>query len=60
MFLSSQLSTIVSQPTLGAELLSQAFKSTSTDPLLADSQKESISVETTNASKAAEDVSLSI
>ena len=60
MFLSSQLSTIVSQPTLGAELLFQGFKSASTYPLSADPQKEPISVETTDASKAAKDLSPSI
>ena len=60
MFLSSQLSTIVSQPALGAELLSQALKLASTDPSSADPQKEPISIETTDASKAAEDVSPSI
>jgi len=57
MFLSSQLSTIVSQLALGVKLLSQAFKSASTDPSSPDPQKETISVETTNASKAAEDAS---
>ena len=50
----------MSQPALGAELLSQAFKSASTDPSSADPQKEPILVETTDASKAAEDVSPSI
>ena len=50
----------MSQPALGVELLSQAFKSASTDPSSADPQKEPISIETTDASKAAEDVSPSI
>ena len=50
----------MSQPALGAKLLSQAFKSASTDPSSADPQKEPILVETTDASKAAEDVSPSI
>jgi len=50
----------VSQPTLGVELLSQAFKSVSTDPSSAYPQKELILVETTNASKAVKDVSPSI
>ena len=50
----------MSQPALGAELLSQAFKSASTEPSSVDPQKESISVETTEASKIAEDVSPSI
>jgi len=50
----------VSQLALGAELLSQAFKSASTDPSSADPQKEPISVETTDASNTTEDVSPSI
>ena len=45
---------------LGAELLSQAFKSASTEPSSADPQKEPILVEITNASKTLEDVSPSI
>ena len=40
---------------MGAELLSQAFKSAPTKPSSANPQKEPISVETTNASKTAED-----
>ena len=50
----------MSQPTLGAELLSYAFKSASTKPSSADPHNELISVETIDASKTAEDVSLSI
>ena len=50
----------MSQLALGAELLSQAFKSASTDPSSTDPQKEPILVETTDASKVAEDVSPSI
>ena len=50
----------MSQPALGAELLSQAFKSASTEPSLADPQKEPILVEITDASKIAEDISPSI
>ena len=50
----------MSQPALGVELLSQAFKSASTDPSSAYPQKEPILVETTDASKAAKDVSPSI
>ena len=45
---------------LGVELLSQAFKSASTEPSSANPQKEPILVETTDASKTAEDVSPSI
>ena len=45
----------MSQPTLGAELLSQAFKPASTKPSSTDPQKEPILVETTDASKTAED-----
>ena len=45
---------------LSAELLSQAFKSASTEFSSADPQKEPILVETTNASKTTEDVSPSI
>ena len=51
---------MASQSTLGTELLSQAFKSAPTKPSSADPQKEPISVETIDASKAAEDVSPSI
>ena len=45
----------MSQLVLGVELLSQAFKSASTDPSSADPQKEPILDETTNASRMAED-----
>ena len=54
----SQLSTIVSQSALGVELLSQAFDSVPTEPSLADSHKEPISVAITDASTSAENVSL--
>ena len=50
----------MSQPALGVELLSQAFKSSSTKPSSVDPQKELILVETTDVSKTAEDVSPSI
>ena len=50
----------MSQPALGVELLSHAFKSASSDPSSVDPQNESISVETTDVFKAAEDVSPSI
>ena len=50
----------MSQPALGAELLSRAFKSASTEPSSADPQKGPILVETPDASKVAEDVSPSI
>ena len=53
----SQLSTIASQSSLGAELLSQAFDSAPTEPSSADSQKEPISVEITDAPTTAENVS---
>ena len=56
----SQLSTIASQSTLGAELLSQAYDSAPTEPSSADSQKEPILVEITDASKMTGDVSPSI
>ena len=56
MILSLQLSTIASQPALGVELLSQAFKSASTKPSSADPQKKPISVETIeDVSKTIED-----
>ena len=45
---------------MGAELLSQAFDLVPTEPSLVDPQKEPISVEITDASKTAEDVSPSI
>ena len=45
----------MSQHAWGAELLSQAFKSASTEPSSADPQKEPISVETTDASRMVED-----
>jgi len=51
---------MASQSALGVELLSQAFKSASTEPPLADPQKELILVELTDASTTAEDVSPSI
>jgi len=47
--------TIASQPTQGAELLSQTFKSASTKPSSADAQKEPISVEPNDASNTVED-----
>ena len=47
----------MSQPTLGAELLSQVFDSAPIEPSSADPQKESILVEITDASTAAENVS---
>ena len=50
----------MSQSTLGAELLSQAFDSAPIEPSSADPQKELILVETTDASKTTEDVSPSI
>ena len=50
-----QLSTIASQPALGAELLSWAFKSAPTHPSSAGPQKEPILAETTDASRMAED-----
>ena len=40
----------MSQPALGAELLSQAFNSTSTEPPSADPRKEPILVEITDTS----------
>ena len=45
----------MSQLALGAELLSQAFKSSSTKPSSVDPQKEPILVETTDVSKTVED-----
>ena len=53
----SQLSSIASQPALGAGLLSQAFDSAPTEPPSADPQKEPISVEITDASITVENVS---
>ena len=53
----SQLSSIASQPALGAGLISQAFDSTPTEPPSADPQKEPISVEITDASITIENVS---
>ena len=53
--LSSQLSTIVSQSALGAELLSQAFNSASAKPSLANPQEEPISVKPTDAPRIVED-----
>ena len=47
----------MSQPALGAELLSQAFDSTSTEPPSAYPQKEPISVNTTDTSTTSENVS---
>ena len=47
----------MSQPALGAGLLSQAFDSAPTEPQSADPQKEPISVEITDASITAENVS---
>ena len=47
----------MSQPALGAELLSQAFNSTSTEPPSADPRKEPILVEITDTSTTAENVS---
>ena len=45
----------MSQSALGAELLSQAFKSAPTKSSSADPQKGPISVETADASRTAED-----
>ena len=56
----SQLSNIASQSALGAALLSQAFDLAPAEPLSADPQKEPISVEITNASTIAENVSFII
>ena len=53
----SQLSSIASQSVLGAVLLSQVFDSALVEPLSADPQKEPISVEITDASIIAENVS---
>ena len=50
----------MSQSTLGAELLSQAFDSAPIEPSSADPQKELISVEITDTSKMAGDVNISI
>jgi len=50
----------VSQPALGAELLSQAFDSALAEPPSADPRKEPISVETTDTSITAENMSLSL
>ena len=47
----------MSQPTLGAELLSQAFDLASTEPPSANPRKEPILVEITDASTIAENVS---
>jgi len=47
----------VSQPALGAELLSQAFDSTSTEPPSADPRKELILVDITDTSTTSENVS---
>ena len=47
----------MSQPALGAELLSQAFDSALAKPPSADPRKEPISVETTNTSITTENVS---
>ena len=47
----------MSQPTLGVELLSQAFDSASTEPPSAVPQKEPILVEITDTSTTAENVS---
>ena len=55
----SQLSRIASQSALGVGLLSQALDSTSTEPLSVDPQKEPISVEVTDASTMAKNVSFS-
>jgi len=46
---------MASQLALGIELLSQAFKSASTEPPSADPQKEPILVETIGASKTTKD-----
>ena len=50
-----QLSTIASQPALGVELLSRAFKSALNHPSSADPQKELILAETTDSSRTTED-----
>ena len=47
----------MSQPALGAELLSQAFDSASTERPSADPRKEPISVEITDTSTIVENVS---
>ena len=47
----------MSQPALGAELLSQAFDSALAEPPSADPRKEPISIETTDTSTIAENVS---
>ena len=59
-FVLSQLSSIASQPTLGVELLSLAFDSTSTEPPSAGPRKELISVNITDPSTTSENVSLSL
>ncbi|XP_066341751.1 uncharacterized protein [Miscanthus floridulus] len=55
-----ELSTIASQSSLGAELLSLAFDSAPTKPSSADPEKESILVEPTDASRTIEDENPSI
>ena len=47
----------MSQPALGAELLSQAFDSASTEPPSTDPRKEPIAVEITDTSTTTENVS---